>query len=581
MLEAAPHRGTVFELAPRRNVVLGVATSNGTADAALSSGELSVAFTGQLDNARELRRELVDQGYTPASPSPADIVASAFQAYGTDAPGRMRGAFSACVTDGQQVWLFRDHVGFKPLFFAERSNCVFVATEVKQVLAGAEIPREPDMDVLERIFWGRLKRDSPAAFKGVERVPQASTLSINGTGARTVHRYWDPRRALETATISAFDDVQDRFDDVFGRAVSRCLTGTDVVSLSGGIDSPAVAGFAASHARSVNGSLAALSLVFPDHPAVDERPYIEAVTDFLKIPLHTLVGKARNHDDAPMWVALFDGPIPTVSGPQLTEFYQTARDLGFRNILTGELAEYVVDMQQHVIGHLFIHGRWRSLARLWGTRRRQGKLKTPTAWKDFAVQAMLPLIPGRFANWYYSMRDRGVQQRLPLWLDYNKANEVPFRSDLLVPGRARWSESQVRVFSGCPIPLEAVDTCASAAGVTVRRPFADVDLWEFFLSLRAEVKFPDLRSKTLLRRLLRTRVPDTILDRRDKTYFDDSIMAQVNYDTLNRFLLKPKYRLGGVDYEQLAERLERRNLTLIDVIWATDLLGVHAFLSQW
>ena len=122
---------------------------------------------------------------------------------------------------------------------------------------------------------------------------------------------------------------------------------------------------------------------------------------------------------------------------------------------------------------------------------------------------------------------------------------------------------------------------AAQAGVTVRRPFADIDLWEFFLSIPAEIKYPNLRSKTLLRRLGRGKIPDEILDRTDKTYFDDHVMSQIDYDVLKRFLSKPRHRIRGVDYERLALRLETRNLTLIEWFWVNDLVRIHAFLSQW
>ena len=50
---------------------------------------------------------------------------------------------------------------------------------------------------------------------------------------------------------------------------------------------------------------------------------------------------------------------------------------------------------------------------------------------------------------------------------------------------------------------------------------------------------------------------------------------------LQRFLTRPKYRLNGIDYEGLAERLDARKLAMVDVVWASDLLAIHAFLSQW
>jgi len=115
----------------------------------------------------------------------------------------------------------------------------------------------------------------------------------------------------------------------------------------------------------------------------------------------------------------------------------------------------------------------------------------------------------------------------------------------------------------------------------VRRPFVDVDLWEFFLSLRAEVKFPDTRRKTLVRRSLRGRLPDELLDRRDKTVFGEHLLTHADYDLMRRYLVDPKHRIGGVDYARLAQRLEQGGFTLWEYCWARDLTSAHAFLDAW
>jgi asparagine synthase (glutamine-hydrolysing) len=115
----------------------------------------------------------------------------------------------------------------------------------------------------------------------------------------------------------------------------------------------------------------------------------------------------------------------------------------------------------------------------------------------------------------------------------------------------------------------------------VRRPFADVDLWQFFLSLPAETKFPDSGRKTLVRRLLRGRVPDEILDRKDKTYFNDSILKRIDYPMLSKWLERPDVQIPGFDYAQLQGKLKERSLDIADYMWAKDLAMAHAFLSQW
>ena len=90
--------------------------------------------------------------------------------------------------------------------------------------------------------------------------------------------------------------------------------------------------------------------------------------------------------------------------------------------------------------------------------------------------------------------------------------------------------------------VEAEEVCQALSGVRARRPFADVDLWAFFLSLRAKRSSRRCKAR-MLRRLLRGRVPDEILDRTKKTLFDDAILANIDYPTLRRLLLDSAYRL--------------------------------------
>ena len=159
--------------------------------------------------------------------------------------------------------------------------------------------------------------------------------------------------------------------EVMGQAVARCLTGQDVIPLSGGVDSPAVAGLAAPlHPQSTSAGHPQRLSLDPEHPKVDERPYIESVTEYLGMRLHTWTSKAtRFSTTSPSGAKIPDGPIPSITAAQMHEFYLEARRLGFRNILTGDVAECLVELQQHVAGHLLIHGRWVALARLFETQK--------------------------------------------------------------------------------------------------------------------------------------------------------------------------------------------------------------------
>jgi hypothetical protein len=164
-------------------------------------------------------------------------------------------------------------------------------------------------------------------------------------------------------------------------------------------------------------------------------------------------------------------------------------------------------------------------------------------------------------------------------VDRARANESAAAS--IVAASRRYETVQLGALVGPGITAEADEICQEICGVRARRPWADVDLWEFFLSLPADQKYPDMRSKTLVRSLVRGTVPDEVLDRRTKTVFDDAVLASVDYPTLRKLLVSPAYRMRGVGYELLEERLSREDLSVSELKWTRNLASVHAFLSLW
>jgi hypothetical protein len=168
----------------------------------------------------------------------------------------------------------------------------------------------------------------------------------------------------------------------------------------------------------------------------------------------------------------------------------------------------------------------------------------------------------------------------PDWLELSVIQEVNYRRWWRHP-RDRWQAEQLAFFVGPGIGPEADAICAAVCGIRARSPWMDVDLTEFFLSLPAEVKFPDYARKSLVRRLLRGKVPNPILERRDKTFFNDWIMDNIDYPTLRKLLINPSHRIKGVNYDVLGEHLNREDLAMAEFKWAFDLAKCHAFLSLW
>ena len=567
MLAAAPHRGDNSKVITLGAATMGVSWGAVPDEVDLAGDdELAVVFHGKLD-----------VGLGPDAPrrlagGPAAWILETFRQQRERTPELMRGIYAVAVTDGRRTWCWRDQLAFRSLFYAVRPEGFFAASEVKQVIAGAQMTKEPDLDVLEQILYGTYDDSTPAALKGALRLPKATVLEALEGGSLSTRRYWTPESLLETGRYTE-DDIKERFDHLMAQAVERSFHEGNVVSLSGGIDSPAIAAYGAPiHLERTGEPLAALSAVYPDFPSVDETEYIESVVDFLGLRLHKYVPEAQLHDRLRSYVELADGPVPTVALEDLEESYTTAKALGYRTILGGEVAEFVFDMRQYLTPHLLLRGKLRTV---------RDRLVTQTSGRTSWFLALRALgrdvLPAPLARLHTNVRHGGL--RVPEWLTERRIGQDSAR--YVVGARRRWHDQQLKGFIGPGLTIEADEILQSIHGVQMRRPWADVDLWEFFLTIPAEVKFPDNAAKTLIRRLLRGKVPDVILDRKEKTLFTEFTMARVNYPALRRWLVQPKFRMPDVDYERLALRLQQEDLDPLDFRWAKDLAAIHAFLDLW
>jgi asparagine synthetase B (glutamine-hydrolysing) len=576
MLRAAPHRGLEHRIATRGQVSLGISNDAELRDVWLvEAGDSAAVFAGTLDNRAELAAELARSGADVPADDPAAVVLEGFRRHGTALFNRLRGAFTGAIVDGSSLRCFRDHLGFRSLFFHDGSEGLFLATEAKQIVAGAGISREPNLEGLENLFWGGGPKN---ALKDIERFPRGSYGTVDADGTWSIGGYWDPSALLETARLTPAE-ARERLVEVLELAVVRTVTGNDAVSLSGGLDSPTVAAFAAPRHLELSGRpLRAISAVYPHLPSVDERPYIELVADRLGLELHTYVPQARSLDDLTFWVDLLDAPVDTLSMPEVAELYRAVHATGARNTMSGELVEYATTARYFTVPHLLLHGRWRPAAGMLRTEHRRGR-----AWWRLGRQLLLETAPPFVAS-RVGRRLKRPWTRLPPWMDTDVAGGAWRRPELDLPARQRWQRMQLGPFGSGPASpnFEANEICAAYIGIQSRYPLADIDLWEFFLSLPAEIKYPNRVVKGLIRDVMTGRLPDEIVWRHDKTVFDEHLLATADYPELRRWILETNgYRMNGIDYELLRERIERQELDVIELRRARDLARIHAFVSRF
>src|SRR5437773_4535936 len=183
MLTAVPDRGSQLHLARAGSFVLGLAADERLpGEGAIGEGRgWAAVVVGTLDEVREQK----------GGASAAHVVLETIRAGGPEGLNRLRGVFATVVTDGRRVWAARDHVGTETLYYHETPGRLSLVSEPKQLEAIPGIRLEPDVDLVEAIFYGEDCDPLRSVYRGVLRLGMGSYLEWSGTGWR-VARYWRP-----------------------------------------------------------------------------------------------------------------------------------------------------------------------------------------------------------------------------------------------------------------------------------------------------------------------------------------------------------------------------------------------------
>jgi asparagine synthase (glutamine-hydrolysing) len=208
---------------------------------ATEDGSIWVLGNGEIYNYRELKTELISLGHTFATGSDIEVVVHGYRQWGIDVVDRLNGMFALAIWDDnlKRLVLVRDHLGIKPLYYADGPDRIRFGSEIRAVTADGSIQRTLDQDSV-RLFlhFGYLPAPH-TLLAGVRKLPPGHLLIADESGAK-VHRYWNPepqhRRNL------SIEDATAEYQGLVDESVARQLVSDVPVGLllSGGVDSAMV-----------------------------------------------------------------------------------------------------------------------------------------------------------------------------------------------------------------------------------------------------------------------------------------------------------------------------------------------------
>ena len=182
----------------------------------LVDGSLTIVFNGEIYNHSDLRAELEALGHHSwqTDHSDTEMILHAFQEWGIDCVKRFNGMFAIAIWDEntEELWLIRDRIGIKPLYYALDNRVIVFASEIKAILAGPDRYRK----VNEEAFFHYLSfLTTPAPmnhFEGINKLPGGTWANIKKTGEINFNTWWNP---WDEAPLITNQSPENIANDVF------------------------------------------------------------------------------------------------------------------------------------------------------------------------------------------------------------------------------------------------------------------------------------------------------------------------------------------------------------------------------
>jgi asparagine synthase (glutamine-hydrolysing) len=206
-------------------------------------GRLWITFNGEIYNFLELREELELAGCRFRSHSDTEVILAAYDRWGIDCVQRLVGMFAFAIWDSpkQRLWLVRDRLGKKPLYYSDANGTLRFASELKAIVADERVPRHVDAVAVGMYLRYGYIPSPHSIYSAVRKLPPAHYLLCE-SGRVSIHRYWDPLEHALAIRPRTDADAEAELESRLAVAVRQRMI-ADVplgAFLSGGIDSSLV-----------------------------------------------------------------------------------------------------------------------------------------------------------------------------------------------------------------------------------------------------------------------------------------------------------------------------------------------------
>ena len=569
-----------------------------------TSGRYWIVFNGEIFNYIELREDLDKKGVKLKTHSDTEVLVNLFALYGEKCLNLLNGQFAVAIWDIKEKKLFiaRDRVGIRPLFFTVANGVLYFASEIKALLGNKDVRRELNPENLAQIytFWTSITPNTP--FRDISELSPGHYMVYSRKGL-SVHKFWELSFNNSNPDVS-LSDALEGFNELFTNAVRiRLRADVEVAAyLSGGIDSSTTVAYI----KDIEpGVLNTFSIGFEDKD-FDESRYQEEAVRYLNTNHRAISCTSKDiANEFPRVVWHSETPLTRTAPTPMLILSKLVRDNNIKVVITGEGSDEILagyDIFREAI-----------IRRFWASQ--PSSSLRPTLLKRIYpdiphLRNASPNVLKMFFGYRLEDTDNPLYSHLLRW---NNSNHIKkhFSENLkeTVNGydpmddlsgrlpasfmewsplaRAQWLETTV-FMSGYLLSSQG-DRMAMANSVEGRYPFLDYRVIEFCSSLPDRFKLNGLNEKYLLKKLMSGRIPESIVKRPKQPYrapISSVFMGMGRPDYVDEMLSEKMTRNAGIfNYESvgaLVSKIKKAGTgSEMDNMVITSVISTHLVYSQF
>ena len=302
------------------------------------TGNICLTFNGEIYNYQELREELENEYTFKTDHSDTETIIYAYRKWGIDCLERFVGMFAFALYDKNinKVFLCRDRLGKKPIFYSNTESGLYFASESSALFASGDIKKEINEEAIYDYLTYLTVEAPNTFFKGINKVEAGHFLEITQEGIET-KKYWDIADFININNTDNRTKAKDKTQLLLEKSMSyRNIADVPVaVALSGGLDSSLNAYYSK---KSAKHGVAAINISYVEKSEFDESDIAKKYSTELCLDYH---GIKINQSDYKDWILEYfnvqkDTPIGDPNSPLLYGISKIASERGFKVLQVGE-----------------------------------------------------------------------------------------------------------------------------------------------------------------------------------------------------------------------------------------------------